>query len=400
MTIERSSTKEYGLVFSFLIVTILFSLYLHLIASQSGMHTDNEAWVESYYSLVDVYPYNIRIFQLYSMTAIHNVTGLSLKVSFYLIQYLLAFFTGLTFYRFLKKLSFNRNWSITGMTLLMLAFPIAAAHFEPVHTRDDIWMYLFTVLTFSALLDRNWFLTSLFFTLGCFAREQMLLFYPVLLFEAWRLRKEENFGKLLTSLLLPIIVYGSYYGINYEPSDPKRWTLITYNFANSARTADSTVSLCNAFGFVWIPAIFGAISVWNKKLRDSWDLCLSGAIVAVVLTLILGIFFTLVRETRILFPPFIFVIPLAVYSIREYWRKLIGTRSVNFWLSTVIITAILIALGILVSQVVWPPFEYSGSAKMRRDFAGVNIGLMMAYLFLVVYTRYHKTTTDSSSSPA
>ncbi len=305
----------------------------------------------------------------------------------YVIQYFLALVIGLLFHNFLRKLEFSPSWSLFGVSLLMLSLPIAVAHFEPIHTWDDFWMYGFTILTFTVMLNRRWLLSSLFFTLGCFAREQMFLFYPVLLMVAWDYRKETNWRRMTLAMLLPVVVYGSYYLLMYEPSGHQRWSLITYNFANSARTADSTISVWNAFGFLWIPAIVGAFKTWKLRKNSIGRLCLRSAVIAVPLTLGLGLFFTFVRETRILFPPFIFVIPLAVYAIRDGWSKLPQILSDWFWTKVIIAAGFLIFLGIQLANLLWPEFEYGATTKLRRDFAGANIGLGILYLIFLFQTR-------------
>ncbi len=311
--------------------------------------------------------------------------------SFYAIQYLASFLTGLLFYNFLKKLNFRPNWSLLGVAVFMFSLPMAAAFFEPVHSYDDYWMYGFTVLTFTAVIDRRWLLTAIFFTLGCLAREQMLLFYPMLIMVAWSDRKITDLPKSFLYLLIPLIVYGTYYLLMYEPSDPKRWSLIHYNFANSSRAADSTISIWNAFGFLWIPAIVGAFKIWKNRLGKIESLLLSGAIIAIPLTLILGLFFTLVRETRILFPPFIFVIPLAVYAIRDDWPKISQVHSGWFWAKVVLAAGLLIFFGIMLANLLWPEFDYGGATKLRRDFAGANIALGLLYLLFLFKTRQKKS---------
>jgi len=366
---------------------ILFSLYLHLVVAGSALQFDSETWLKAIHLHKDIYPYNIRPLQTYSTILFHQISGFPLKESFYVIQYLLAFLTGLLFYNYLKKLEFSSNWSLFGVALLMLSLPIAAAFFEPVHTYDDFWMYGFTVLTFIAIISRRWLLSALFFTLGCFAREQMLLFYPVLLMVAWGDRKDTDLSKTILWLLLPLITYGSYYLFMYEPGDPKRWSLINYNFANSTRAADSTISIWNAFGFLWILATVGAIKAWKKRRELIERLCFRGAVIAVPLTLGLGIFFTLVRETRILFPTFVFVIPLGVYAIRDDWSKLPKIRSTWFWTKVVIMAGLLIFIGIQLANWLWPEFDYGASTDLRRNFAGVNIGLAILYLWFLLQTR-------------
>jgi len=366
---------------------IALSLYLHLKASSSPMQSDEETWLKSFDLHKNTYPFSLRYFQNYSTIFVRHITGLTLKNAFYAVQYFLMLLLSLAFFDYLKKLQISQSWSLVGVILFLLSFPIVAAHFEPVHTWDDFWMYGFSILFLTALLKQEWLLSSVFFTLGCFAREQMLLFYPILLLEVWQYRKSTNRIKIFSSLLLSLLVYGIFYWLTYQPSDPKRWELITYNFADGARTADATISIWNSFGFMWLAGAVAFFRLWKKRDESVYRFCFWGAVILVPLTLVMGCFFTLVRETRILFPPFVYVIPLAVWAIKDDLVTFSKVRPTLFWPLTIIVGGIFIFVGMWLSHLIWPAFDYGGAVKLRRDFAGVNLGLALLYLSLLVTTR-------------
>ncbi|MCH9024508.1 MAG: hypothetical protein IH931_04160, partial [candidate division Zixibacteria bacterium] len=264
------------------------------------------------------------------------------------------------------------------------------AHFEPLFTWDDIWMYGFVILTFSALLKSNWLVASLFFTLGCFAREQMVLFYPIFFLEGMWNRQKLGVRKLSLVLSIPIIIYGVFTLIMYQTPDPNRWSLFAYNFENTARAADSVVSLWISFGFLWFLGVAGAVSIFAKRSEPKFRILFWGAVTALPLTMILGIFLTYVRETRILFPPFVFLIPLALVALKNLWEKLPAEKSKAFWIIAACSGALLITAGVLIAPYLWPEFDYGSSSKLRRDFAGVQIGLSLLLLVGVVAGRFRK----------
>ena len=244
---------------------IVVSLILHLKAAWSPLLQEPEIWRRSLELHLNYYPYNIRFPQTQATLLVNRLFGLPLKESFYILQYILAFLLGPLFYNYLKTLGFGRNWSLVGLAALMLSFPILGAHFEPVHTWDDKWMYGFLILTFYALLKSNWLIASLFFTLGCFAREQMVLFYPIFFLEGIWNRQKLGMKKLLLGLLIPVVIYGLLILLTYQTPDSKRWSLFFYNFENSARAADSVVSLWISFGFIWLLGMAGAVSIFSKR---------------------------------------------------------------------------------------------------------------------------------------
>ena len=369
---------------------IVVSLFLHLKATWTPLLLDPEAWAKAIEFHLNYYPYNIRFPQTHATLLISQIFGVTLKDSFYILQYILAFLLGPLFFNYLKQLGFERNWSLVGLVALMLSFPILCAHFEPVHTWDDKWMYGFLILTFSALLKSNWLVASLFFTLGCFAREQMVLFYPIFFLAGMWNRQKLGVRKLSLVLSIPIIIYGTFTLIMYQTADPHRWSLFAYNFENTARAADSIVSLWISFGFLWFLGVAGVFCLISKRSDPKFRILFWGAVTALPLTLILGIFFTYVRETRILFPPFVFLMPLALIALKNLWEKLPAVKSKAFWIITACSGALLIAAGVLIAPYLWPEFDYGSSSMLRRDFAGVQIGLSLLLLVGVVAGRFRK----------
>ena len=393
--------KRYVLAIT--VTGIVVSLILHLKATWSPLLHDPEIWRRSLELHVNYYPFNIRFPQTQATLLVNRFFGIPHKESFYILQYILVFLLGPLFYNYLKTLGFGRNWSLMGLALLMFSFPILGAHFEPVHTWDDIWMYGFLILTFSALLKSNWLVASLFFTLGCFAREQMVLFYPIFFLEGIWNRQKLGMKKLLLGLLIPVVIYGLLIFLTYQTPDARRWSLFFYNFENTARAADSIVSLWISFGFLWLLAIAGAVSIFAKRSEPKFRLLFWGAVTALPLTMILGIFFTYVRETRILFPPFVFLIPLALVALKNLWNNLPAEKSKTFWIITACSAALLITAGVLIAPYLWPKFDYGSSSMLRRDFAGVQIGLSILLLVGLVVGRFRglnrrHSTLDVESS--
>ena len=378
--------KRYVLAIT--VTGIVVSLILHLKATWSPLSLDPEIWIKSLELHLNYYPYNIRFPQTQATLLFSQIFGITLKESFYILQYILAFLLGPLFYNYLITLGFGRIWSLVGLAALMLSFPILGAHLEPVHTWDDKWMYGFLIIAFTALLKGNWLIASLFFTLGCFAREQMVIFYPILFIEGFYSREKFGNRKLLLGLLIPVVIYGTFIFLTYQSPDAKRWSLFFYNFENTARAADAVVSLWISFGFLWFLAAAGAFSLIPKRSEPKFRILFWGAVTALPLTMILGIFFAYVRETRILFPPFVFLIPLALIALKNLWDSLPAEKSKAFWIITASSSALLITTGLLIASYLWPEFDYGSSSVLRRDFAGVQIGLSLLLLVGLVAGRF------------
>ena len=377
---------------------VIVSLFLHLKATWSPLQLEPEIWVKSIDYHLGQYPFNIRFPQTHLTLVVNQLFGIPLKPAFYMLLYFLTLMLGPLFYNYLKLLDFDRRWSLAGVAALMFSFPILCAHFEPVFTWDDIWMYGFVILTFSALFKSKWLIASLFFTLGCFAREQMILFYPIFFLEGFWNRQKLGVRKLSLVLSVPIIIYGTFTFLTYLTPHSERWSLFFYNFANTGRAADSIVSLWSSFGFLWLLGAAGAVSIFAKRSEPPYRLLFWGTVTALPLTMFLGIFLTYVRETRILFPPFVFVIPLALVALKNLWAKLPADKSKGFWIITACSGALLITAGVLIAPYLWPEFDYGSSAGLRRDFAGVHIGLSLLLLMGVVVGRFRGINGNHAST--
>jgi len=324
------------------------------------------------------HPFRLRLFQTHVTNWLHIITGVSLKVTFYSVQYLLAFITGLLFLKYLRRLGFDRFWPHLGMILFFTSLSVMGAHFAPIHTWDDFWMYLLLLLTALSILNSSWYKAAAFFTLGCFARETFLLIYPVFLLFAWRELKLKSIIKLSVCALVPLLIYGSYLMLYGARPSENSWRFLSYNFENSARTADATVSIVNAFGFVWLLAI-GGMAKMNRQVRTAaQEFCFWGVILLLPLNTLLVAFFAILRETRLLFVPFLFVIPIALWFGESMWRSMKTRRSkVRITLAIVPGTTLFLIAGVYLAELIWPVFDYQSSSELRRTFAGINIGLAL-----------------------
>jgi len=367
---------------------IVLSLYLHLQVWSSPLTESPENWNARMNAHLTWHPFEIRYFQTYATIALAKLTGFSLKTAFYSIQYALAFVLSLLFFRFLRRLEFTRGWSTVGVALLVTSLPVVGAHFEPIHTWDDFWVYIFTLLTIWSVLDRRWPLAAFWFTLGCFAREQTLFFFPILLLAAWWDRRTVSRSTQILCLVTPIVIYGGFYALVYEPPGPDRWRYYHYSLENAARIADSVTSLINGFGFMWVAAVVGGVTFSARTRSRTENLLLWGAILSVPWTTFFAIFFTLVRETRILFPPFLFVVPLALIALKEILGGLKQGESQRYHIGFLAITVALAVLFGFAANWFWPKMDYIPSAEYRRLWAGVQIGLSVAFMIGLVHARW------------
>ena len=147
------------------------------------------------------------------------------------------------------------------------------------------------------------------------------------------------------------------------------------------------ISLIDGFGFMWVAGFVGLVMLARRRRTRAESLLLWGTILAVPWTTFFTTFFTLVRETRILFPPFIFVIPLAMVGLKPIWEAIRPIGSRRFWVAAVI-TLVVAAAFRETSLWFWPELDYGSSGNFRRYYAGTSIGLAVAYLIGLGYSKF------------
>ncbi|MCH7946896.1 MAG: hypothetical protein IIC66_03760, partial [candidate division Zixibacteria bacterium] len=150
------------------------------------------------------------------------------------------------------------------------------------------------------------------------------------------------------------------------------------NFENSARTADATVSIVNAFGFVWLLAMAGMVKLSRQARTASQEFCFWGVILLLPINTMMVATFALIRETRLLFVPFLFVIPIALWFGQAMWNSMKTRHSnVRIIFASLLGTALFLIAGVYLAELIWPVFEYQSSTELRRNIAGINIGLAL-----------------------
>jgi hypothetical protein len=130
----------------------------------------------------------------------------------------------------------------------------------------------------------------------------------------------------------------------------------------------------------------------KRKLDPAERLLFWGAVITVPLTTLTATFFTFLRETRILFPPFIFVVPLTLKALMPIWQYARERWYLGGWATAIGVVTVLIALGISNAEHIWTVFEYRQSSELRRIFAGVNLGLSATLLLALLHKRIYSST--------
>ena len=112
---------------------------------------------------------------------------------------------------------------------------------------------------------------------------------------------------------------------------------------------------------------------------------LLGAAVTVPAHIIIVFTLTLARETRLFFPPFLFVIPVVLWLFedlktyfinfcRKFWGALaLSTGIMSFW------------VGLVAAPALFPAFDFRGRLEFSQFYLGIHIGLSLIFLVFLLY---------------
>ncbi len=397
----KSTHKEYLPVLLLSLVFVVLIFFLHHKWCFSMLSQTDEIWAKRLDIRMTGYPFSTRYFTNYATLFIHRLTSLSILNSFQVVQFTLLFLLGPTLYRFLKTIRFNRASALMGLVLFYLSYPIASAFVQPVFTWDELWMYVFVLLSFTYLFQGRLLIAALLFIPMLYSRETAIFYYPILLAGGWLYcRNTQNILKAVY-LLLPLLAYLPFYVIihvaHHVGMAKEPLLLIAFNFESPLRSSDSIFSFLVSFGFLWIAAPAGILRDTFEK-NDRFKRFLTYAMLYLTPVTIALVFCRgFARETRMFYPPFIVMIPLALYYLRGVMQDV---RAIPTRFRTILLLISFIPimwLGIECGNRLFPTFEYRACAKAARLWLGVHFGLIlcMTELYVIRKTRTLRASRSS-----
>lgn len=369
------------------------SLIAH-VTSPSSFHQPEENW-ESRVITHQTHPaFRVRPVTTGLVAELHRVLGWPYKTAFFALQFLLMLVCGPVFYHFLRRFGFADGYAMGGMIIFYFSLPVFMAHFDPVYTWDDFWVYLMIPLSFLCMSRKYFIMAALALAWAMLARETSVIFVPI-----WFLfARDVDNGRLARPIvytLLALILVGCIRVLLSGPTAQGEFRL-GYNFAYPMRISDTVFSLLVSLGALWPVGIYQICSKSPSPFRFlslfRWGAATTG-IGFVVVTLL----FALARETRLFFPPFVFFIPLALLFIRDHaetartlWRRVTYGPAMAGVIG-------LSAVSVVVTMAAFPVFDFRTWHDGNRLFFSLH--LTAAGLAGIVHW-YHRRRSRGMIMPA
>ena len=340
----------------------------------------------TYYFHLTEFPFKLRPLTNFSIYYLSTYFKLSILHSFLLHQYLLLFTFFVSLSYFFKEIGFDRKKRILGLSLTALLFPILCIHFIPVYSWDDIWAYIFVVWTMYFVIKNKFWYATLFFFFALVERESMVLILPAFyIFSA----NKKAYLKWFLPAILPVLVYGVLRLLLFPGLLEGRFTRLFVNLQDADSIRHSFYSLFVSYGWMWAILFFKFKSQnqnsLHKNLNENFRL---SAIIVSVLMIVIVFNTALIRETRLLFTPFIFIIPFVMMNFQEFIKPIVKLyNNLNKILFFGFVLLIFICT-VLFSVFLFPSFKF----LPMIDFHRVYFSLNLSFILLIILCKKMKNS--------
>lgn len=375
-----TDSRRHIIVLALAATLTILSLVVHL-AGPSSIHQPEQNWHDRV-SLHQTEPaFTVRPITTALIVFGHDTFGLSYRAIFFTLQFILMFFAVAVYYYFLRTFDFTHGYSVSGMLIFGLSLPVFLAHFDPMYTWSDFWIYLFIPLSFICIVRQWWLPAILSFIVALLARESSILFLPPWMMiiatsrsKSWKKGILPAMAVLTGAIFLRLLLRGVSTGhLEYK---------LAFNFESFVRSRDTIYSLLVSLGFLWPLGIYQILSSRHVS-HPFYPVIRFGAVYT-------GVFFTLTtllvaqaRETRLFFPPAIFFIPLTLLYISTSRSVIIGIirRLGYFRLWAIILTLVVVTQ--LITLALFPDFDF----RTWKDGNRIWFGLHLCLTAMFVMTR-------------
>lgn len=401
-TISDIQSAEYRsalLLSAFMVAAALFVQFYW----NSMFDVADDGWLFRLRLHQDYYPFSARIFTTYPVIWLGKLLGSRYELAFGLFQYSLYFILGPLLYQYLRRLKIEHLWALGGLVIFYLSYPMIAAFHEPVSTWDDFLQYGALIMAFSFLIAGRLSASTIAFSFGVAAREATILIYPVWALAIW-MKSEKPAMYRLRFMLLPLLVGAALWYFPEKEPAAKGIHSIQENFRDAKWTRNSLYSLFMGLGFLWVMI---PLALFSKRvtetLKGTRRFVWLGSLYAPPAVTLVVLFAAYARETRLFFPPFVFVIPLVLVFLHKYRESYIRYFSRGHYTSAVLTIGLALWLGRELSLWLFPHFDYRSALLFAQGIFGGHVAVaIVAALPLIVERIWRKVRierTDSALPP-
>jgi hypothetical protein len=303
-------------------------------------------------------------------------------------SFVFFFSTAVALYYWLRMLDFGKLLSFLGCIIFLSSPPVALAYVYPVHTREDPLAYLLVILGMIAVLRSEVTAVILISILGSLTRETTLIVPFVYLFYT----KETLPVRFLVCLVSVSTMIGIRFFLGYQSYN----SLVEGWAFNLRRLPETILFLFMVYGVFWIPSLAGIYQRWKNRASLSyyWRILLSSTPACLGLILGTNLIFARIREIRIAFLSFPWIIPMALGWLEgnsSLLKQVVSKR--YYWLSVVFMFLLFYFLCISLFELTnFGPYLGFFSSKLWRIAGYIHLSLTVVIVLPLLLERSFSLT--------
>jgi hypothetical protein len=262
------------------------------------------------------------------------------------------------------------------MAAFLLSMPVLMAHFEPMHTWDDFWVYIFVPLSFGLALSGRNVLAALAMVVALLSKESVILFLPFLFIASYQSATKSKSASGFISAGIGIVTYVLIRLVLYGTETAAPYDCLIFNFESPLRSSDTIFSFLVSLGFLWVIGIW---QVFRKGGNDYYNLVRWGAVITVIGFIASTILYGHARESRLFVPPALFLIPLALWYVQGSWRDWVGYLKSNLRMK-IVLGIILFLFSVFAVSYIFPAFEYRTWPRVNRLYLAGHLWVVVMFV--------------------
>ncbi len=258
-------------------------------------------------------------------------------------SYLLTLGCLIAFFLFLRECGLGTSYSFAGSMFVLVSFPVLFAYNYPVFVKEDILAYLWICIGLLFMARQNYLIVAIISVAAIATRETTaVLPFTLLIMARTSLVRRILYilPAIITFFLLRILV-------GYES-----YNMLAGFYRNLKLPLESLFFLFMTFGVLWLTAVLGWVELKKDQIRNEAVRIIVDSFPYVLgLMLIVAMLFSILRENRILFIVFPWMMTLSVFWIKRNMDTIrLAARDYMFSLPLLLGTVLICATALIFLQ--------------------------------------------------
>lgn len=284
----------------------------------------NDMMTEHHESHLSWRVYKKRILTSHYIEVLRPLLPLELRDTFLWGQFLFVFLFLVALIFVQQRLGIPVSDSVFTQIFFSLSLPTCFMFFTPLASYDEPIGYFLFIVSMLMVLRKDRILALFFLSLTVICRESFFLLVPGLLILA---AQEFNLKKIIVNnwkdsflyTIVPLGIYIFYLQFVYRYDMPDRFSKhLSRNWGSIGASIQSLLSMYLVLAFPVCLAVYAYVF----RRKENERMFLDAFSVTCLINLVVVFICTIAKESRLFFPPVIFILPYMGSWMKDLWTKM------------------------------------------------------------------------------